>query len=212
MARTKHKVSKLIAATNTHSKNKRLAQLGEFAERPEWFQVFMWRVRVMHLEWEKTHPNLVKTAEIEQRPLNELAKEMERELCLIDEEIGKVVREAMLRGDSSFLRYLAEVNNFLHENFVWKGNRYGDFADMMEMKDAQFIDPLRATIAQEYYFTKGTADEAKKKRSTFMAHIAEKTGHEVDSLGHNAFSRSFDRACKSLGIDWKHNKGKRGAK
>lgn len=201
MARTRHKVSKLIQSDNSPDENRRIAEVGEFAGDPIYEKAFFWRWRSLLAEFAMKQARGSESA-------------LTRRLAL-DKEISEAIRDALIRGDEQFFKQLAKATKFLNEHINWNIKTFEDFGDLLRGslgRRLRPLDPLRAKIAQQYYLSTWRGDEVKEKRSTFMAHIAKQMGCTVDSLGHDAFSKSFDRACQSLGISWKHNKGKRGAK
>lgn len=185
--RTKHKASKRIAPGNSREQNKRLAQIGEFAEIPEFDQIFLWRWRSTFNAWCFKQPKLSGKARLDEDELNK--------------EIGEVIGAAMLRGDRRFFEMLAEATQFLDEHFKWTANSFAEFGELLGWRGARFVDPVRATIAQEYFFHLGDGDEEKKSRKAFMPYIAARLKREVDARG--AFAEAFDRACKDLGIVWR---------
>ena len=210
MSRTKHKTSKLIDPSNSSEKNRLIAELGEFADGPEWELVFMWRWRSMFIAWRMKPMKVKKLSplqpDVKRPPLAAIQKAHEESARLaqrkLDDEIGETIRSAMIRGDWPFLDRLAKATEFVAEHFVWKANSISEFAALLAMKGAQFVDPLRAAISQEYFFHSGNVvNAAKKSRKTFMPYIAKKMNRNVDAGG--AFARAFDRACKALGIGWR---------
>lgn len=188
MSRAKHKVSKLIEPGNSAEQNRRIAQDGEFADMPEWETVFFWRWRSMFIEWRMTRPKL-----------RAAAKKAE---AAHDAQIGETMRAAMLRGDWQFLERLAKCVKDVAERYRWKADSITDFSDLLARRGARFIDPVKATVVQEYYFHHGiVVDKAKKSRKAFIAYIAKKMRRAVDERG--TFAKAFDRACKALGIIWR---------
>ena len=198
MASAKHKTSKLIEPGNSPEQNRRIAEIGEFADDLIYEKAFFWRWHLLLAEFCMKQPRGTESA---------VARRLE-----LDKEISEAIRVALIRGDYQFFEKLAKATKFLNEHINWNIKTFEDFGDLLRGslgRRLRPLDPLRAKIAQQYYLSTWRGDEVKEKRSTFMAHIAKQMGCTVDSLGHDAFSKSFDRACQSLGISWKHNKGKR---
>ena len=212
MSRAKHKTSKLIEPGNSHDRNRLIAQLGEFADGPEWELAFIWRWRSMFIAW-RTKPMSEKELSrpppgVKRPSLTAIQKAHEESARLaqlkLDNEIGEKMRAAMIRGDWQFLDRLAKATKFVAEHFIWKANSISDFAALLAMKGAQFVDPLRATISQEYFFHSGNVvDTAKKSRETFMAYIAKELNVANDHSDRGSFSKAFDRACMALGVHWR---------
>jgi hypothetical protein len=189
MSRTKHKVSKCISPDNSPEENKRLAQLGEMGIDPMFDAVWTWRFRSALYAWESRQPKAT-VAAAGQRNAEELEKE-----------IAATIGKAIAGGNWKLLERLAKLTRFVHENFDWKADSIWEFSERLRFKGAKIIDPVRATIAHEYFFHINAALDAKKKsRKTFMPHVAAMLRRDCSAGG--PFERQFDRACKALGIEW----------
>lgn len=210
MSRAKHKVSKLIDPMNSAEENRRIAELGEFADGPEWELAFMWRYNAMWIAWQLKpveEKNLTPMPRGTKRP--PLAKIQKAEVAAarkhkreLDDEIGGTIRAAMLRGDWQFLQRLAEATKFVAEQQDWKANSIWEFSQLLGRWNARAVDPMRHTIAHEYFFHRGiVVDKAKRSRKAFIAYIAKKMRRAVDERG--TFAKAFDRACNALGILWR---------
>jgi hypothetical protein len=189
MSRAKHKVSKLIGPDNTPEQNKRIAQLGKMGIDPMFEEVWTWRFRSALYAWEARQPKAT------------VAAKGQRDAEELDKEIGAAIGKAIAGGNWKLLERLAKLTRFVDENFDWKANSIWEFSERLGFKGAKIIDPVRATIAHEYFFHHNAdLDGKKKSRKTFMPHVAALLRREC--FAGSAFERHFDRACNDLGIKW----------
>lgn len=189
--RTKHSISKQIAPKNTAEENRRMAQLGEFADDPLFDTVFCWRFLATLHAWQERNGNAGSKA---------LGR---KDSAKLDKEIGRATREAIARGDEAFLDRLARITGFIDGHYDWDAKSFDDVAAIMSGKGFRAVDPVRYAVAQAYFFTWGrVVDEAKKTRKSFMPYIAKVTRRVKDG----AFEKAFDRACEDLGIELKKRK------
>ena len=224
MARTKGQTAKRISPDKTPAENFNIAQMGEWWSDEKIsgdyelsdYLLLAWKWRFELLVWEPPFASMpAKDKAILEKGKTQRAEKK----AVVLNEIGRNLGKAIAHGDWKHLFTLAKAVEFVNEQWDWRVKCLKDICEIhydsrcSRFKPLSEGDRLRMTIIREYFFRQSEGnDTARKKRSSFMAHIANIMKRQVDSDGHDAFSKSFDRACESLGIDWKCNKGKRNAK
>jgi hypothetical protein len=188
MSREKHKVTKLISPDNTPSENYHLARFGEFANTPAFLAAFFWRLNLTVLKYPKKCRDGTEDAE----------------RARLIEEIGKEVAHAVEVGDWRYLERLAKATKFVNERFDWKIKTPDDLIYLFRFDASKFLKPvdqLRMLIIREYFLSHGyindkNMDDIKKSRKAFMEHIESMMSDAV-------CEKTFDRACRSVGIRWR---------
>jgi hypothetical protein len=181
MSREKNKVTKRMSPENSPSENHKLAQFGKFWETTEFVQAWHWRYMLALC----AHPDASKDKGTKTAMINE---------------IGEAVGKAIAKGDWRYLESLAEATKFLNERCDWRLKTHHDFWALSRFDVSKFrpIDRLRMLIVNEYFLTRGDPmDEAKKSRKAFMKYIK-----ALMPRSYELCERTFDRACKSVGIGW----------
>ena len=221
MARSKGQTAKRISPANTPSENFKIAQLGEWWGEDETSQdnlllAWLWRVLLL-----LNDPPLAAMSPRDKANIAKSKNKRAKDKADLLSEIGAALGKAIAKGDWKHLLSFAKAVQFVEERWDWHINSIDDIKQLVvgfasyssKFKPLSDGARLRMTIIREYFFTTSEGnDTARKTRSSFMAHIEKIMKRKGDSLGHGAFSKSFDRACESLGINWKHNKGKRRSK
>jgi hypothetical protein len=219
MARSKGQTAKRISPANTPSENFKIAQLGEWWGEDEISQdnlLLAWLWRILLLLYD---PPLAAMSPRDKVQMAKSKNKRAKDKADLLSEIGAALGSAIAKGDWKHLLSFAKAVQFVDERWDWHINSIDDIKQLGSGFYTRKFKPLsdgarlRMTIIREYFFTTSEGnDTARKTRSSFMAHIVKIMKRKGDSLGHGAFSKSFDRACESLGINWKHNKGKRRSK
>lgn len=180
MSRIKDFNGKSISPNNTSSQNLMLARFGEFANTTAFQKAFHWRFSL----------TLCKHGKKPQ------TKEREPKLF---REIGEAVGRAIQEGDLAYVRALVKALEFVEKKFNWRiENAQSDLMAIFNFDHSKFkpAEKLRTLLVSEYHHTRGEdVDKAKRSRKLFMEYIRTEKGFKFTE-------RTFDRACKDVGIRW----------
>ena len=210
MSRTKNTAIKQMSPDNAPSENLKLAQVGEMWEETGFTGAFMWRLALAFCKYGNSEVGR-KEAESKRKNRERFAREKGSESiepaaffvsykAQIQKEIGEEVGRAIENGDWRYLESLAKATKFVAESWDWQVNSIYELTMIKSFDLSKFEPPdrLRMVMVRDYHLSFGDIDAVKKSRKAFMEHVALKLGREKNE----AFAKTFDRACKELGIRW----------
>ena len=209
MSRTKNTAIKQMSSDNDPSENLKLAQVGEMWKEPG-FVAFYWRLNLAFCNYVTSEAGKKEAAskrEFQERLAHGKrqkkkmpAPRVETWKAEVQKMIGETVGEAIEDGNWRFLESLAKVTKFVAETFKWQVNCSYDLVMIKSFDISKFTprDQLRMVMVRDYHLCFGDIDAVKKSRKAFMEHVASELRREKNE----AFAKTFDRACKELGIRW----------